>query len=320
MLRKLISSPRNRHNDELSSTSLDLAYLTPNLIVMSTPASSFPKNLWRNPVEDVRKFLDANHKDNWWVWSLRGEGSDYFDKDLEGKVSHSGWPDHHPPPFEYMGPILASIHKHLSSNPKATAVLHCKAGKGRSGTIAVSYLITYSNWDANKALQHFTIQRMRIGEGVSIASQRRWVRYVDFWANTLERTYKPRTVRICKIEFWGMRIMDQGDKIEVGIAGFQDGARVGSKEVDKIHVFEDDERTFDSDKATYIPRKEIIVNADVNMFLTRHRLLHVSERIPKIPMSISHCWINTTLEKEKLRHGDTGYKEPVEVVSPTALK
>src|SRR5271170_2271565 len=85
MLRKLISSPRNRHSDALSSTSLDLAYLTPNLIVMSTPASAFPQTLWRNPTEDVRKFLDANHPNVWRVWSLRGEGSDYFDHDLDGK-------------------------------------------------------------------------------------------------------------------------------------------------------------------------------------------------------------------------------------------
>ena len=85
MLRKLISFPRNRHSDELSSTSLDLAYLTPNLIVMSTPASTFPKILWRNPTEDVRKFLDANHSGQWRVWSLRGEGSDYLDDDFDGK-------------------------------------------------------------------------------------------------------------------------------------------------------------------------------------------------------------------------------------------
>jgi len=41
-------------------------------------------------------------------------------------VEHFGWPDHHPPPFEYIEPILTSIHNHLTSNDKATAVLHCK--------------------------------------------------------------------------------------------------------------------------------------------------------------------------------------------------
>ena len=85
MLRKLISAPRNRHADPLSSTSLDLAYLAPNLIVMSTPASSWPQILWRNPAEDVRKFLDANHAGQWRVWALRGEENDYLDKDLDEK-------------------------------------------------------------------------------------------------------------------------------------------------------------------------------------------------------------------------------------------
>ena len=41
-------------------------------------------------------------------------------------VEHFGWPDHHPPPFEYIQPILESIDAHLSSNEKAVAVLHCK--------------------------------------------------------------------------------------------------------------------------------------------------------------------------------------------------
>lgn len=85
MLRNLVSYHRNRHSDPLSSTSLDLAYLTPNLIVMSTPASTFPKNLWRNPTVDVRKFLDANHSGMWRVWSLRGEANDYLDEEFDGK-------------------------------------------------------------------------------------------------------------------------------------------------------------------------------------------------------------------------------------------
>jgi len=170
-------------------------------------------------------------------------------------VEHFGWPDHHPPPFEYIDPLLTSIHDFLTADEKATAVLHCKgcprplltaisdvvAGKGRSGTIAVSYLITYENWVPAKALKHFTAQRMRYGEGVSIASQRRWVRYVEFWSHNLSRKYRPREVEVLKIEFWGMKLGDGGDKLEVGIAGFVDGKFPGSKAVERIHVFEDTE-------------------------------------------------------------------------------
>jgi hypothetical protein len=167
-------------------------------------------------------------------------------------VEHFGWPDHHPPPFEYIDPILSSIHTHLSGNEKATAVLHCKgnsrsrcvlmvAGKGRSGTIAVSYLVAYDSWPSEKALKHFTTQRMRYGEGVSIPSQRRWVRYVELWTNKLAKKYVQRQVEVLRIQFWGMKIGDRDDKIEVGIAGFVDGLYPNTKAVEQIHVFDDSE-------------------------------------------------------------------------------
>ena len=47
------------------------------------------------------------------------------------------------------------------------------------------------------------------------------------------------------------------------------------------------------------------------MFLTRHRLLHPN--VPRIPLSISHCWINTELEREKLLQKDFGFQETNEV-------
>jgi hypothetical protein len=59
---------------------------------------------------------------------------------------------------------------------------------------------------------------------------------------------------------------------------------------------------------TYIPREPIAAKSDVNMFLTRHRFLHRS--VPHLPLSISHCWINADLEREKLRLGDLGFSEP----------
>jgi hypothetical protein len=102
-------------------------------------------------------------------------------------------------------------------------------------------LVTHAAWDSGKALKHFTTQRMRYGEGVSIPSQRRWVRYVELWAKKLKNQYSSGRVEIIKIQFWGMKVGDGGDKIEVGIAGFVDGEHPGAKAVNKIHVFEDEE-------------------------------------------------------------------------------
>lgn len=70
---------------------------------------------------------------------------------------------------------------------------------------------------------------------------------------------------------------------------------------------------------TLFPKKKIQTTSDVNMFLTRHKLLHEDERVPRLPLSISHCWINTVLEQEKLRLGDAGYFDSKEA-SPSKSK
>lgn len=82
---------------------------------------------------------------------------------------------------------------------------------------------------------------MRYGEGVSIPSQRRWVRYVELWSNKLGKQYKEGKIEILKIQFRGMKIDDGGDKIEVGVAGFVDGTFPDSKAVETLHVFNDSE-------------------------------------------------------------------------------
>jgi hypothetical protein len=40
-------------------------------------------------------------------------------------------------------------------------------------------------------------------------------------------------------------------------------------------------------------------------------MLH--EDIPRIPLTISGCWINTYIEQEQMRSGDYGYTESPEV-------
>jgi hypothetical protein len=70
----------------------------------------------------------------------------------------------------------------------------------------------------------------------------------------------------------------------------------------------------DGDGLVYTPREKIETTSDVNMFLTRHRLLHTS--VPRVPMSISHCWINTELEREKFIQNDLGCEDIGEVSLP----
>lgn len=109
-------------------------------------------------------------------------------KDFENQVEYVPFPDHQPPPINTMIKIVASIDNYLSSDPRNVAVLHCKAGKGRSGTIACAYIMYKSIEERllhpQEANDIFTSRRMNLyfGDGVSILSQRR---YLSYWYSFL---------------------------------------------------------------------------------------------------------------------------------------
>jgi hypothetical protein len=113
-------------------------------------------------------------------------------------------------------------------------VVHCKAEKGRSGTMACSYLISECGWKPSEALARFTERRMRsgFGQGVSIPSQLRWVGYVDRWTRN-GKVYIESQIEIMEVHVWGLR-----DDVMVFIEGYAEE----EKEVKLFHMFTNKEQ------------------------------------------------------------------------------
>lgn len=113
-------------------------------------------------------------------------------------------------------------------------VVHCKAGKGRSGTMACSYLIAECGWTPEQALARFTERRMRpkFGGGVTIPSQLRWIGYVDRW-NKGGKKYVDRELEIVEIHVWGLR-----SGVKLSVEEFVEGGR----KIKVAHTFTKKER------------------------------------------------------------------------------
>lgn len=196
LVRAIVSAPKQLHNDEDSC--LDLSYITPRIIVAAGPSDDVITNLFRSPVDKVINHLNQHFtfsdKRHWHIWNLRGEGPGYNIDKLKGCWTYHPFPDHLPPSIALLLMIVEEIDKFMSKSPMNVALIHCKEGKGRSGTICCAYLMYEAKkkgiyMSVEEAIAIFTRKRMRkiFGPGVSIKSQ---IRYLEYWKRFLQSSHK----------------------------------------------------------------------------------------------------------------------------------
>ncbi|GAV55627.1 hypothetical protein ZYGR_0AY00190 [Zygosaccharomyces rouxii] len=206
LLRSIYATPLNVHKNK-SGLTLDLSYITNQVIVCSYPVTRYPKLMYRNSLEDLVTFLNIQHgPGNWKIYNFKIEKgrSDYRDEELmefvhaqetrcvcpnrdgppltaepDRLLNRVGWMDHSPPPFLLLQNIIDDIQSQLIKSGSSVVVLHCKMGKGRSGTICIAYLMKYLESPLAESRDIFMNGRFKPGvsRGVTILSQLRWLRY-----------------------------------------------------------------------------------------------------------------------------------------------
>ncbi|KAL3232468.1 putative phosphatidylinositol 3,4,5-trisphosphate 3-phosphatase TEP1 [Nakaseomyces bracarensis] len=211
IVRSIYAIPFNVE-DSGSGLSLDISYITPNLLVCSYPVTKYPKLLYRNGLHEIVAYLNEVHgKGTWKIYNFKIEknGSDYDDIDLKNAadralyfpnyqsadglplpsqnsvvsvkdlICRKGWLDHSPPPFTLLQEILDDMNEHIMKSGNNVVILHCRMGKGRSGTICIAYMMKYMNFPFEEAKELFMEKRFRSGlsKGVTIFSQIRYIRY-----------------------------------------------------------------------------------------------------------------------------------------------
>eukprot|EP01080_Neovahlkampfia_damariscottae_P012494 gene12494-6242_t len=174
-IRTAVSLNKKRFNE--GGFDLDLSYITPQLIAMGYPSSGL-EGAYRNPVTEVQEFFESRHPGKYKLYNLCEERN--YDPELfKGRVENFGFADHNPPPLFIMKPIMQNIREWIKHDGNV-AVIHCKAGKGRTGTVIAAYLMDCGLCDnAEEAMEFFGLKRTKDGKGVTIPSQRRYVHYYD---------------------------------------------------------------------------------------------------------------------------------------------
>ncbi|KAJ4826307.1 Phosphatidylinositol 3,4,5-trisphosphate 3-phosphatase and protein-tyrosine-phosphatase pten1 [Turnera subulata] len=176
-IRSLVSKHRRRM--VVAGYDLDMSYITDNVLAMSFPAERM-RAVYRNPLWQVKAVLDMRHNEHYKIFNLCIEET-YDPKHFHGRVETYPFDDNHVPPLHMVKLFCESVHSWLAADPKNIAVIHCMAGKGRTGLMVCAYLV-YSGMKAEDALQLYANKRTTNNEGVSIPSQRR---YVGYWEKIL---------------------------------------------------------------------------------------------------------------------------------------
>eukprot|EP01132_Coremiostelium_polycephalum_P002085 gene2085-2572_t len=175
-VRKMVSKKKRRF--EWGTFDLDLTYITDRIIAMGFPSESI-EGLYRNHMKDVQRFFNTLHSGHYKVFNLCSERKYTHDK-FEFNVSEYPFDDHSPPPLDIISEFCADVEDWLERDPENIVAIHCKAGKGRTGTMIACWLLfNKSCQTGSESMRLFANKRTHNGKGITIPSQVRYVRYFE---------------------------------------------------------------------------------------------------------------------------------------------
>uniref|UniRef100_A0A8C9ZA36 Transmembrane phosphatase with tensin homology n=1 Tax=Sander lucioperca TaxID=283035 RepID=A0A8C9ZA36_SANLU len=212
--RRMVSENKRRYQKD--GFDLDLTYVTDRVIAMSFPSSG-KQSFYRNPIREVARFLDTKHQDHYKVYNLCSEKG-YDPQFFHYKVERVFIDDHNVPSLEDMLKYTANVREWMSADPKNIIAIHCKGGKGRTGTMVCTWFIDSDQFEsAQDSLEYFGERRTDKSrsskfQGVETPSQSRYVGYYEIMKDKFNRQLPPpQSLRIKSIRIHSIAGVGKGD-------------------------------------------------------------------------------------------------------------
>ena len=275
LVKALVSKKKNRFCYD--GFDLDLTYITTRIIAMGLPSTSI-EGLYRNSMDNVKKFLNTRHPSHYKVYNLCIEKT--YPQDIFYKQGYYPFRDHEAPPINLIRPFCEDAKSFLDEDEQNIIAVHCKAGKGRTGTFICCLMMYMNIFDnADECLQYYGMMRVENGKGVTVPSQTRYVSYFE----TILKNNIAHPIVFIKKKITKLRMFTLPMFHKVYTSSFNINNNGNSYHSDKKKNIEEENNDTIVDLNI---NNELIVEGDVQIIFYRYHVLGKKEAIFKF-------WFNT---------------------------
>jgi len=224
----------NKRRFQVDGYDLDLTYITTNVIAMSFPSKG-NKALYRNKIDNVATFFEEKYSDerniDYMIYNLCSE-MEYDHRKFHGNVKRFEIDDHNVPSLEQMLDLVDDVRDWLQGGAGRVVALHCKGGKGRTGTMICAILIDQGMFqEACDTLQYFGQRRTDLNvskqfQGVETYSQIRYVHYFQQLHSEKIKVIPSRPLFLKGLNITALEGIGAGDGSDFSVTVFSGGKNV----------------------------------------------------------------------------------------------